>query len=503
MNHTTTRKARYEFMHAAKAASQRNDWRATADAYRAAVEGASPAFLQRFNCLSHFARIFCEDHVIAATADDLTFIHRIFKSEAQPLPHRVTCGYTLGRMSLRMGDLHTAMKRYSRALFLAESATAAYRSVTVISDGQTVSTGALLEAEITILRRTAEAGKHPLLTPFTHTEFESTIEWDGNQTGKGIDFVVAFGTELVGDDIYEHRLTAVIANRALRVHGKECDGRCKNAAYRSSACQRGAWALHRPSCRPPKTFLPADLVCIAGITSWPYQDSNSFIVEVLRQVPECGNSWSGALFGCARELTGPAVAGFGPVMNNAQLARKRDEQACSILILAWATLTRVFTHLTSGDAAERGGGAGQQSVEGHEIAVAQRDVVVHKPPKATTGRIAGAPLLRISKLGFHAVAKNSAWGRNVRIEGGKMKRKQAPSGQLATSQVSPPARSPPELQRRTIISLPNQATCSVCMTADLDFLLALKKLARLDVKFMLEEDCQDFIDMPLLFFFSI
>ncbi|RKO94164.1 hypothetical protein BDK51DRAFT_29989 [Blyttiomyces helicus] len=263
---------------------------------------------------------------------------RIFRSEAEPLQHRITCGYTLGRMMTRMGDLHTATKRCRRALSLAESATAASRSAIVILDGPDVPAGALLNTALTVLRRTLEAGFERPTAPITHNDLISAFEWDRDRSGGGIDFVVAFVPDSCDDEDYERHHTAAIFDRTFRVCGSKCDGcgkkpdasvllkyysRCKMAAYCSPACQRGAWTLHRPSCRPPNTFLPGDPRAAPGVKQ-PHRRgarTGARLWELLehgspraRALPKFPHQHEYPSAGRAGERTGPAFTGLGRIM---------------------------------------------------------------------------------------------------------------------------------------------------------------------------------------------
>ncbi|RKO82702.1 hypothetical protein BDK51DRAFT_51359 [Blyttiomyces helicus] len=284
-----------KMMIATRAADCEN-YRVSADLFRAAFEDASPAFPHRFHCLHCFTALFRDHHIPLPSAADLAFLRDLLNSDSEPLIHRVYCGFTLGHLMWRRGDNRAAAKSCRHAIALAESASAEDRLATTMVWDQDKPIGDLLCEALWSLRKILAVSERPRV-PLARTDVN-----------------VPFGLSVDGDAAQQDRLREAIIDRALHVPGSACDmcgtsagtdrlkycARCKRVAYCSAACQRGAWAQHRPSCRPPRAFAAGDLVRIFGLTSPDHEVLVGTIVEL--RGPETGGLWR---FVCIGSALGP------------------------------------------------------------------------------------------------------------------------------------------------------------------------------------------------------
>ncbi|RKO89012.1 hypothetical protein BDK51DRAFT_38227 [Blyttiomyces helicus] len=95
-----------------------SNWHASADTFRAAYEGASPAFAQRSHCLLSFTKTFQDEYDVLSPpgAGDLAFMRGIFESDAK-------------------GSRKASGETVRRAIALAGSATEAECSVSALLGG--------------------------------------------------------------------------------------------------------------------------------------------------------------------------------------------------------------------------------------------------------------------------------------------------------------------------------------------------------------------------------
>ncbi|RKO88319.1 hypothetical protein BDK51DRAFT_38948 [Blyttiomyces helicus] len=189
------------------------DWRASADAFRAAYDGASPDFAPRSYCIWYYTHIFHDgpDTLLQPTACDLAFMRGIFESDAAPIPHRVLCGYTLCYLRVRKGDCKKSGETARCVIALAEYATVAEGSAAARPDGKGESIGELLDSYLVYLR--------VILA-------ETTIP----------DCTVPFAPAAPGDAAYKQRLTDTILERAFFEPGHSCD-KCKTSSGTMNAAE--------------------------------------------------------------------------------------------------------------------------------------------------------------------------------------------------------------------------------------------------------------------------
>ncbi|RKO86456.1 hypothetical protein BDK51DRAFT_41017 [Blyttiomyces helicus] len=296
-----------------------------------AAEGCSPAFKPGFHGLCKYTDVFRQKRNFLPSAIDLAFTRRTFISTIEPLLDRVHCGLVRGILTKRKGDDETAAKYYRRAIALAESATEADRNILLWMDGAQQS-GKPYDLDA------------PVPTAATHATYK-----------------IPLGPLLEGSDEDRRRFGNTVLERALYVHGSESKGcgasavfkrlkycrGCKRAAYCSTACQEGAWAVHRPSCRPPHSFVVGDLVRIGGLTNEAYQDHNGSIVEVQGPVADRARPLA-HVPGPEEQPGGQAAAGpGGPCHQRSEIAWLRvasESLACQFILffLVFLQCTLVF-----------------------------------------------------------------------------------------------------------------------------------------------------------------
>ncbi|RKO93041.1 hypothetical protein BDK51DRAFT_43130 [Blyttiomyces helicus] len=213
------------------------------------------------------------------TGEDAAFERGILKNDVEPLLHRVQAGIAAYLILCLTGDLSAAVKSRRRA---------ADRC-----------TGELLDHALAHLTENCVLETHP------------DCACDGIVIA--INFHVPFGPLVTGSAVHLHRVHDYILERALLIHGTTCDscgaspadgsirlkhcGRCEWAYFCSSACQKGAWELHRRACRPRGVFVADDLVRIAGVKSVDRQELKSRVVEVQGPVPDRPGRWAVAHIG--------------------------------------------------------------------------------------------------------------------------------------------------------------------------------------------------------------
>ncbi|RKO89767.1 hypothetical protein BDK51DRAFT_51103 [Blyttiomyces helicus] len=267
-------------------------------------------FVQRFHCLRGYTAVFRDEDIKLPTADDLASLHQIFKSDEEPILHRVHCGFTLGVLLVRMCDPQAAAKRCRQAIALAESATVADRAIQVMfihpAEGLVQKeTGEVLDDALIYLRANLKSLEQ---RPQTIAETPVRVR-DSTKM-----FAVPLGPLRRGSDAQRRQFVNSIIKRATtvvpfrskrsgRAYGVKCDAcgtsearlkycaRCNRAAYCSTVCQRNAWATHRTSCRPPHAFMAGDLALISGLEGAAYQNRNGSIVEVRGPAPDREDRW--------------------------------------------------------------------------------------------------------------------------------------------------------------------------------------------------------------------
>ncbi|RKO88320.1 hypothetical protein BDK51DRAFT_38949 [Blyttiomyces helicus] len=284
-------------------------------------------FAQRSFCINIYTRIFRDGNAFISppTAGDLAFMRGIFESDAEPVLHRVQCGFTLGYLHGRRGNRKASGDDYRRAIALAKSATAAERSATArLGAGKTAIVGDLLDGYLRVLRRAL-----PVLA---------------------------------------QRLTNAILERAFFVHGRSCDkcrtsygtlkhcARCKRVKYCSPACQKDAWSQHRASCRPPGTLVVGDLVYVPRQAG--EEGGMDRVLEMCSPAP--GDRWRVGWIGGAEAETSETIVDTASVSQKSLTIDLRGGQttprACFVLSRHLCPQRAFFVHGRSCDKCETSSG---------------------------------------------------------------------------------------------------------------------------------------------------
>ncbi|RKO93303.1 hypothetical protein BDK51DRAFT_41233 [Blyttiomyces helicus] len=345
--------------------ASRGEWRSSADSFRSAYEGKQLTSPHRYLCLHLYTKILHDNHILYQRADDAAFLRGLLNDKAQPLLHRVTCGFTIGFINCAEGKYDVA-GRVLREDELAHSASAAYRSTFEYIELVRQNCGELLDKLVDEMRTILDTGEdlRDIFAEYGVSGQEDGERPDGDPTSPD-HIAVPLGPQAPGSRAQQGRLKDAIIERVHRARSglaggacggstrlKKCAG-CKRAAYCSPTCQQADWKRHRPSCRAPNVFVAADLVRIACLTSAARRDLNGSVVEVRGQVPARVDHWRLGAIGDPKDVR-IHVEKLALIVPTGERCQMLQRNASELILLAHRSRNDPFKTSATGFAAETG-----------------------------------------------------------------------------------------------------------------------------------------------------
>ena len=287
-------------------AAQREEWRLAADKYlEATLKAPSKWAENRYHIFHGYTTILRDSgHNLSPTHADIKALKRMAKDEVEPILFRVEAGFTLGVLRWDSGEREKAAEHYRRVLDLAPTASSletSRRVATTGADGRSLQfqlVGEVINETVGTVRDNLNILENP------RGAYIGPRSQDARVTGIPMTPRGEPDPEIL---------------RRLAVGGSECDcchvkrnqvdqhellrcGRCKNAYYCSSACQKQQWrAGHKQACRAPGQIEAGDYMKLKGLVSRP--ELNSRVGRVVRAAPGQSGRWEVMVPGLSNSIS--------------------------------------------------------------------------------------------------------------------------------------------------------------------------------------------------------
>ncbi|KAJ1449552.1 hypothetical protein M885DRAFT_622476 [Pelagophyceae sp. CCMP2097] len=297
-------------LEAAGMAAMRGAWRQCADAYLEAYNVCGSNWPLRYNCLSGFASVLCEDHFKASPAD-LQALGKVGKDVAAPRLDRVKAHFSRGYARKALGDREGAARSYRCCIEVSEAASAADRRRTVIlpnvatrqyapSPCGPIFDGLLATARDNLApmeRRGVPMDVLAMAGAMAH-RYRQNLACGHDPAAAEKEAFENCRPRFIGrglnDDVVLSRLTTVGGATcdccgAARPAGASllCCARCRLAFFCDKECFRKAWKKgHKAACRAPGEVRAGDRVLLVGVPG-----CEDWVVEALRERADAPGNW--------------------------------------------------------------------------------------------------------------------------------------------------------------------------------------------------------------------